>query len=97
MIRIYGADNTHRDCRVRRHKVNQAITWYKDNNPYYSDIVIDEESLECLPHDGVRENLPSLHFQENKEETEEQQLNDQGTLQNHENGGDKECSSFLLL
>ena len=96
MIRRYGADKTHRDCRVQRHKVMQAITWYKDNNPYYSDIVIDEESLQRLPHDGVPEKLPSLHFQENEEETEEKQLTDQGTLQNHENGGDKESSSFLF-
>ena len=38
MIRRYGADNTHKDCRVRRHKVMQAITWLKDHNSYYSDI-----------------------------------------------------------
>ena len=61
IIRRYGVDNTHRDCRVRRHKVMQGITWYKDNNPYYSDIVIDEESLQRLPHDdGVPEIY--LHF-----------------------------------
>ena len=97
MIRRYGADNTHRSCRVRRLKGMQAITWYKDNNPFNSDIVIYEESLQRLPRDGVPENLPSLHFQENEEETEEQRLTGQGTLQNHENGADKESSYFLLL
>ena len=65
MIRRYGADNTHKDCRVRSQKVMQAITWLKKNNPYYSDIVIDEEALQRLPDDGVPDNLPSLDVEEN--------------------------------
>ena len=72
MIRRYGADNTHRDYRDRRHKVMQAITWLKENNPYYSGIVIDEEVLQRLPDDTVPENLPSLDVPENGEGTEGQ-------------------------
>ena len=97
MIRRYGADNTHRDCRVQRHKVMQTITWLKDKNPYHSDFVIDEESQQGVPYDGVPDNLLSVHFQKNEEKTEKKQLTDQRTLQIHENGADKESSSFLRL
>ena len=97
MIRRYGADNTHKDCRVRRQKVMQAITWLKENNPYDSDIVIDEEALQRLTDDGVPDNLPSLHFEENEEETERQELTEQGPPQSNANGGEQESRSFLPL
>ena len=34
LIRKHGADNTYRDCTVRRQKVLEAITWLKDNNSF---------------------------------------------------------------
>ena len=49
IIRRHGTENTHRDCRVRREKALQAITWLKENNPFYANIAIDYESLERLP------------------------------------------------
>ena len=38
-----------RDFKVHRAKVAQALYWLKCNNPYYSDIDIDNEILESLP------------------------------------------------
>jgi len=38
-----------RDFKVRHAKVARALYWLKCNNPYYSDIVIDNEILESLP------------------------------------------------
>ena len=55
-------------------EVMQAIIWLKENNPYYSDIVIDEEALQRLPDGGVPHNIRPLDVQENEEETERQEL-----------------------
>ena len=41
-VRIQGRDDTHKDFRVRRYRVQEALCWLKDNNPAYSDI--------CCPH-----------------------------------------------
>lgn len=39
--------------RVRRAKIEEALIWLKDNNPFYNDIVISRDRLEALPCDGV--------------------------------------------
>ena len=41
-VRRQGRDDTHKDFRVRRYRVQEALCWLKDNNPAYSDI--------CCPH-----------------------------------------------
>ncbi|KAF9516209.1 hypothetical protein BS47DRAFT_1292747, partial [Hydnum rufescens UP504] len=38
---------------VRREKVHAALVWLKRNNPLYSDIIINHESLQGLPSHGV--------------------------------------------
>ena len=40
-VRRQAKDDTHKDFRVRRHCVEGALCFLKDNNPVYSDIVID--------------------------------------------------------
>jgi len=64
---------THRDCRVRRQKVLQAITWLKDKNPFYADIVIDYDALACLPEDGIPQDFPAVEDQQSNEEQETSQ------------------------
>ena len=49
IIRRHGSENTHIYCRVRRQKLLQAITWLKDNNPFYAEIEIDYEALHAAP------------------------------------------------
>ena len=44
-------ENTHRDCRVRRKRVLDAILWLKDNNPYYKDITLNRTALQQLPEE----------------------------------------------
>lgn len=39
-------------CRVRRHRVQVALEWLKDNNHWYRDIVISEHALAALPEDA---------------------------------------------
>jgi ATP-dependent DNA helicase PIF1 len=43
---------TFRDFKVRRDKITRALWWLKENNCYYSDIVIDNEIIQSLPIDG---------------------------------------------
>ena len=41
-----------RDFKVRRKKVAHALMWLKENNRYYTDIIINFEILRSLPIDG---------------------------------------------
>ena len=73
IIRRHGTDNTHRDCRVRRQKVLRAIMWLKDNNPFYADVVIDFQSLERLPEDGIPADLPTVDDPQSTDQQDPQQ------------------------
>ena len=53
VVRRSGADNTHRDFKVRRDCVLGALQWLKLHNPCYKDITIDMASIAKLPADGV--------------------------------------------
>ncbi|KAF8975162.1 hypothetical protein BDQ17DRAFT_1268149 [Cyathus striatus] len=44
---------------VRRERVYKALHWLKENNPLYSNVVIDENRIESLPNQSV----PPLHIQ----------------------------------
>ncbi|CAG8782030.1 15441_t:CDS:1, partial [Racocetra fulgida] len=41
-----------RDFKVHRDKVTHVLYWLKANNSYYSEIVINNETLQSLPEDG---------------------------------------------
>ncbi|PKC50801.1 hypothetical protein RhiirA1_485314, partial [Rhizophagus irregularis] len=55
VIRRQFASNAEafRNFKVRRDKVTQALIWLKQNNRYYSDVIIDHEILQFLPIDGT--------------------------------------------
>ena len=61
-VRRQGRDDTHKDFRVRRHQVEEALCWLKDNNRAYSDIVIDSARIWNLPEDGELPNLRTVEF-----------------------------------
>ena len=63
-VRRQGKDDTHKDFRVRRHRVEGALRWLKDNNPAYGDVVIDGARIENLPEDGELPNLRTVEFSE---------------------------------
>ena len=48
----HGRQNTSKDFKVSRKKVQNALIWLKENNPAYIDITISEKRLLCLPIDG---------------------------------------------
>ncbi|KAK3925606.1 Curromycin resistance protein [Frankliniella fusca] len=52
----------HKDFKIRKQKVMDALIFLKNNNKYYHDIVIDAQSLEALPCDDF--------FHGNKEDME---------------------------
>jgi hypothetical protein len=43
IVRRPGVDESHSDFNVRREKVRDALRWLQAHNPYYKDVVIDEE------------------------------------------------------
>jgi hypothetical protein len=53
--------------RVQRGHVRAALQWLKINNPYYSNIEIDEESLAALPEDDVPHELLNIVREERDE------------------------------
>ena len=64
VVRKAGLDNTHRDYRVRRKAIYDALIWLKANNPHYHDIVINQQNLPALPEDGLPTNLPTEVLQD---------------------------------
>ena len=71
-VRRQGKDDTHKDFRVRRHRVEGALRWLKDNNPAYGDVYIDGARIENLPEDGELPNLKTVEF------SETERIDDQG-------------------
>ncbi|CAB4005608.1 Hypothetical predicted protein [Paramuricea clavata] len=53
----HGAEHTHRDFTVRRHKVLEAVLWLKTNNPFFKDIEIDRDVIQSLPENGIPDEL----------------------------------------
>ena len=62
VVRRMGQDNSHRDFKVRRTRVYDALVWLRDNNRFYQDIHINMDAVSFLPEDGVPEEL--LIFEE---------------------------------
>jgi hypothetical protein len=74
-MRKKGRNDTSKDFKVRRYKVQSALQWLKINNPVFNDISISEERLSQLPedgeiHDGQIFEYDDLH--------ESQRVNDEG-------------------
>ena len=62
VVRREGANQTHRDFRVRRSIVHRALQWLVIHNQYYRSlgITIDTTALEQLPQDGNVSDLVSV-------------------------------------
>jgi hypothetical protein len=59
-VRKKGRNDTSKDFRVRRHTVQNALIWLKQNNSVYSNITINQERLQQLPLDGEMPNIQTL-------------------------------------
>ena len=61
-VRKKGRNDTSTDFRVRRHTVQNALIWLKQNNSVYSNITISQERLQQLPLDGEMPNIQTLEY-----------------------------------
>ena len=62
IVRKEGANQSHRDFRVRRVVVHQALQWLLSHNLYYraNHVHIDQNALAQLPEDGNLSNVTSI-------------------------------------
>ena len=51
VVRKESSANSHRDFRVRRLKVVNALHWLLANNKYFQDITVDNDVISNLPED----------------------------------------------
>ncbi len=63
-------DQSHRDFRVRRAVVQQALEWLLENNKYYraNQVHLNEDILRQLPENGDISELTSLQLEESTSE-----------------------------
>ena len=71
-----NSEQSHRDFRVRRSVVQQALTWLLNNNRYYraNAVHINEQALQQLPEDGDLSNLTSLLTSDPQSESSQDDL-----------------------
>jgi hypothetical protein len=76
--------STFRDFNVCRIKIARALSWLKENNRYYINIIIDNEILQSLPENGpIDEYLPQV--QNADEQLNDNELNDDENEQLNDN------------
>ena len=60
IVKAKGRENTFRDVTVRKQKVHDALVWLINNNPHYSELLINEDALNSLPENGVPPSLMTV-------------------------------------
>ena len=61
-VRKQGRNDTSKDFKIRRFKVQHALEWLKANNKAYSDILICPDRLLMLPVDGEIDDIPTVVY-----------------------------------
>ncbi|CAB4008417.1 Hypothetical predicted protein [Paramuricea clavata] len=51
-VKVKGKENTFKAVRVRKQKMHHALVWLINNNPHYSELLINEDALNSLPENG---------------------------------------------
>ena len=60
ILRVRGKNHTFKDVTVRKQKVYKALVWLMNNNPCYSDLLINVDALNSLPVNGVPPDLMTV-------------------------------------
>ena len=60
IVKVKGKDNKFNDVTVRKQKVHNALLWLKNNNPHYSEVLINDQALNSLPENGVQPELMTV-------------------------------------
>lgn len=89
-------DNAFKDVIVMTSKVQQALIWLIQNNPHYTNVTLNLDSLQSLPENSVPDDLQTLETNETKFQNIETNANtsddsDEDQLINNET----KTSSFL--
>lgn len=91
-----GKDNAFKEVIVRRSKVQQALVWLIQNNPHYTNVTLNLDSLQSLPVNGGPDDLQIVETNETEFQNIETRANtsddsDEDQLINNET----KTSSFL--
>ena len=70
LVKMKGTNNTFKDVRVRRKRVQHALNWLIANNPCYKMLDINFDALAILPEDGIPDDFMSLHTTEQENEND---------------------------
>jgi hypothetical protein len=65
IVKVKGKNDTFKDVTVRKQKVHEALLWLIQNNPYYSDLQVNEDALNLLPDNGVPPDLMTVETDDN--------------------------------
>ena len=65
-----GAAGSHKDFRVRRSRVLQALQWLMENNPYFREISLDHAAVAQLPENGELPGLSAVTLSDDESGTE---------------------------
>ena len=65
-----GATGSHKDFKVRRSRVLQALLWLMENNQYFREISLDHAALAQLPEDGELSGLSAVTLPHDESGTE---------------------------
>ena len=60
IVKVKGTDNTFKDVTVRKQKVHDALVWLINNNPQYSEVLVNEVALNILSEFGVPSELMTI-------------------------------------
>ena len=60
VVKVKGRENTFKDVRVRKQNVHNALVWLINNNPHYSELLINQDALNSLPENGVPPDLMTV-------------------------------------
>ena len=53
VVKMKGKDNNFKHVTVRRQAVADALQWLIQNNPHYKGVVVNQDSLNLLPENGI--------------------------------------------
>ena len=70
VVRREGAAGSHKDFKVRRSRVLQALQWLMENNPYFREISLDHAALAQLPENGELPGLSAVTLPNDESGTE---------------------------
>ena len=60
IVKAKGRENTFKDVTARKQKVHNALVWLINNNPHYSELLINEDALNSLHENGVPPGLMTV-------------------------------------